>query len=308
MWQQELAIIRWCHVSSSGGPSSMLRWFAVTLIEHQKQTIFVNFCEKLKLRPRTFITSGSLGVMGAGLPFAIGAQATFFFWQTFFVGRTLNHGWTMQFFIFFCKLFGSFFGCQVANPDALTILIDGDGSFGMTNMDLQTVKRWDHLLFFHKQRACNPRWCGVFLLLWRYKLPIKMAVMNDHRQTPSNKVCNGWSSERCCNIHETSRQQMVWIWQRLFFEGRYISVFCPDFCFRTLGDWPLSFPVSNTPKVTNDNPDFVALSKAPFLCSNFESSMVKMQLLAGIRNQGTSLWQWDRPSKGATKCWWIGQP
>ena len=26
-------------------------------------------------RPRTFITSGSLGVMGAGLPFAIGAQA-----------------------------------------------------------------------------------------------------------------------------------------------------------------------------------------------------------------------------------------
>ena len=31
---------------------------------------------------------------------------------------------------------------QVANPDALTILIDGDGSFGMTNMDLQTVKRW----------------------------------------------------------------------------------------------------------------------------------------------------------------------
>eukprot|EP00434_Breviolum_minutum_P037008 symbB.v1.2.032800.t1/scaffold3984.1/size46886/3 len=127
-------------------------------------------------KPRTFITSGSLGVMGAGLPFAIGAQ--------------------------------------VANPDALTILIDGDGSFGMTNMDLQTVKR--------------------------YKLPIKMAVMNDHRQ------------------------QMVWIWQRLFFEGRYISV-------------------------TNDNPDFVALSKAPFLCSNFESSMVKMQLLAGIRNQGTSL-------------------
>lgn len=28
-----------------------------------------------EFRPRTFITSGSLGVMGAGLPFAIGTQA-----------------------------------------------------------------------------------------------------------------------------------------------------------------------------------------------------------------------------------------
>lgn len=82
------------------------------------------------------ITSGSLGVMGAGLPFAIGAQ--------------------------------------IGNPDSLTILVDGDGSFNMTNMDLQTVAR--------------------------YRLPIKMAVMND------------------------GRQQMVWIWQRLFFDGRYLSV------------------------------------------------------------------------------------
>ncbi|CAE7290671.1 ILV2 [Symbiodinium pilosum] len=107
-------------------------------------------CQFLRwIKPRTFITSGSLGVMGAGLPFAIGTQ--------------------------------------VANPEAMTILIDGDGSFGMTNMDLQTVKR--------------------------YNLPIKMAVMND------------------------DRQQMVWVWQRLFFEGRYISV-------------------------TNSNPDFVALAKA----------------------------------------------
>jgi acetolactate synthase-1/2/3 large subunit len=87
-------------------------------------------------RPRSFITSGSLGVMGAGLPFAVGTQ--------------------------------------VANPDSLTILIDGDGSFNMTHMDLSTVVR--------------------------YNLPIKIAVMNDHRQ------------------------QMVWIWQRLFFDGRYISV------------------------------------------------------------------------------------
>merc|ERR1719222_117546 len=87
-------------------------------------------------KPRSMITSGSLGVMGAGLPYAIGTQ--------------------------------------VANPKSLTILIDGDGSFNMTNMDLQTIKR--------------------------YNLPIKIAVMND------------------------ARQQMVWIWQRLFFGGRYVSV------------------------------------------------------------------------------------
>lgn len=100
-------------------------------------------------RPRSMITSGSLGVMGVGLPFAIGTQ--------------------------------------VANPKSLTILIDGDGSFNMTNMDLQTVKR--------------------------YNLPIKMAVMND------------------------ARQQMVWVWQRLFFEGRYVSV-------------------------DNVNPDYVQLAKS----------------------------------------------
>merc|ERR1719222_448885 len=87
-------------------------------------------------KPRSMITSGSLGVMGAGLPYAIGTQ--------------------------------------VANPKSLTILIDGDGSFNMTNMDLSTIKR--------------------------YNLPVKIAVMND------------------------ARQQMVWIWQRLFFDGRYLSV------------------------------------------------------------------------------------
>lgn len=100
-------------------------------------------------RPRSMITSGSLGTMGVGLPFAIGAQ--------------------------------------IALPDALTILIDGDGSFNMTHMDLQTVVR--------------------------YNLPIKICVMND------------------------ARQQMVWIWQRLFFEGRYLSV-------------------------NNVNPDFVKLAEA----------------------------------------------
>jgi len=87
-------------------------------------------------RPRSFITSGSLGVMGAGLPFAVGTQ--------------------------------------VANPNSLTILIDGDGSFNMTNMELSTIAR--------------------------YQLPVKMAIMND------------------------GRQQMVFVWQKLFFDGRYVSV------------------------------------------------------------------------------------
>merc|ERR1719263_2567185 len=78
-------------------------------------------------------------------------------------------------------------GAQIALPDSLSILIDGDGSFNMTNMDLQTVVR--------------------------YNLPVKMAIMND------------------------ARQQMVWIWQRLFFDGRYLSV-------------------------NNVNPDYVKLAEA----------------------------------------------
>jgi len=100
-------------------------------------------------KPRSMITSGSLGVMGAGLPYAVGTQ--------------------------------------IANPNSLTILVDGDGSFNMTHMDLSTIKR--------------------------YNLPVKIAVMND------------------------GRQQMVWIWQRLFFDGRYLSV-------------------------DNVNPDFVMLAKS----------------------------------------------
>ena len=55
--------------------------------------------------PRTFITSGSLGVMGAGLPYAIGAQ--------------------------------------IANPHRTVCLIDGDGSFNHTHADLQTIARYN---------------------------------------------------------------------------------------------------------------------------------------------------------------------
>ena len=55
--------------------------------------------------PRSIISSGSLGVMGAGLPYAI--------------------------------------GCQIANPNSLVIDIDGDGSFNMTGMELITIKRYN---------------------------------------------------------------------------------------------------------------------------------------------------------------------
>lgn len=51
--------------------------------------------------PGRFISSGSLGVMGAGLPYAIGAQ--------------------------------------IANPDKIVIDIDGDSSFNMTSTDLKTI-------------------------------------------------------------------------------------------------------------------------------------------------------------------------
>lgn len=55
-------------------------------------------------RPRSFITSGGLGTMGVGLPFAIGAQ--------------------------------------VARPDELVIDFDGDGSFQMTLQELATVVKY----------------------------------------------------------------------------------------------------------------------------------------------------------------------
>ena len=55
--------------------------------------------------PKQFITSGSLGVMGVGLPYSI--------------------------------------GCQIANPTKTVIDIDGDGSFNHTLADLQTVYKYD---------------------------------------------------------------------------------------------------------------------------------------------------------------------
>ena len=57
------------------------------------------------VKSKQFITSGSLGVMGAGLPYAIGAQ--------------------------------------IGNMDKLVIDIDGDGSFNQTSSDLQTVSQYN---------------------------------------------------------------------------------------------------------------------------------------------------------------------
>ena len=51
--------------------------------------------------PNKIISSGSLGVMGAGLPYAVGAQ--------------------------------------IANPDKTVICIDGDSSFNMTLTDMKTI-------------------------------------------------------------------------------------------------------------------------------------------------------------------------
>lgn len=55
--------------------------------------------------PKSFISSGSLGVMGVGLPYAI--------------------------------------GCQIANPKKLVIDIDGDGSFNHTSAELKTISNYN---------------------------------------------------------------------------------------------------------------------------------------------------------------------
>ena len=55
--------------------------------------------------PNRYISSGSLGVMGVGLPYAI--------------------------------------GCQIANPNSLVIDIDEDGSFNHTLAELKTVQNYN---------------------------------------------------------------------------------------------------------------------------------------------------------------------
>ena len=56
-------------------------------------------------KPKTYLSSGSLGVMGVGLPYAI--------------------------------------GCQIANPESLVIDIDGDGSFNHTLSELKTIQNYN---------------------------------------------------------------------------------------------------------------------------------------------------------------------
>lgn len=85
--------------------------------------------------PKSFITSGSLGTMGVGLPYAI--------------------------------------GCQIANPNSLVLDIDGDGSFNHSLHELKTVND--------------------------YKLPVKIAIMND------------------------SKLSMVKAWEKLFYNERYTA-------------------------------------------------------------------------------------
>ena len=75
--------------------------FTTGVGNHQMQTY--QFIESKY--PGKIISSGSLGVMGAGLPYAIGAQ--------------------------------------LANPDKTVICIDGDGSFNMTLNDLKTIAEYN---------------------------------------------------------------------------------------------------------------------------------------------------------------------
>ena len=59
----------------------------------------------LSQKPKKILSSGSLGVMGSGLPYAIGTQ--------------------------------------IANPKKLVINLDGDSSFNMTLNDLKTIKEYN---------------------------------------------------------------------------------------------------------------------------------------------------------------------
>ena len=78
--------------------------------------------------PKRFITSGSLGVMGFGLPAAIGVQ--------------------------------------IANPNKKVIDIDGDGSFNMSLSDLKTIKRYNLPIKIALMNNSNlgmvDVWCDLF--------------------------------------------------------------------------------------------------------------------------------------------------
>lgn len=143
---------------------------------HQMMTyqfIHGNYCGKIH-------SSGSLGVMGAGLPYAI--------------------------------------GMQIANPDKLVIDIDGDSSFLMTMSDMKTIME--------------------------YNLPVKIAIMND------------------------SKQMMVNIWERLFFEERYTATINnknPDFKNVAESFGLKSFKILDNENIEEITKEFLEW-KGPALC------------------------------------------
>lgn len=75
--------------------------FTTGVGNHQMQAYQFIRCQY----PNKIISSGSLGVMGAGLPYAVGAQ--------------------------------------IANPEKMVVNIDGDSSFNMTMSDLKTIKEYN---------------------------------------------------------------------------------------------------------------------------------------------------------------------
>ena len=91
------------HVLSEINKNILNKDFVVTtgVGNHQMQTYqFI-----LSKTPGKILSSGSLGVMGCGLPYAIGAK--------------------------------------IANPEKLVLLIDGDSSFNMTLNELKTIKEYN---------------------------------------------------------------------------------------------------------------------------------------------------------------------
>ena len=130
--------------------------------------------------PNSLITSGSLGVMGAGLGYAIGTQ--------------------------------------IANPDYLVINIDGDGSFNHTLSELKTISN--------------------------YKLPIKIAIMNDKNMS------------------------MVKTWEKLFFDERYVATDLsgnPDYCKLAKSFGIRSIRCTSSKKLEETVYEFLNY-KGPILC------------------------------------------
>lgn len=130
--------------------------------------------------PKKIFSSGSLGVMGAGLPYAVGVQ--------------------------------------IAKPNDLVIDIDGDSSFMMTCSDMKTIME--------------------------YNLPIKIAIMND------------------------SKQMMVNIWERLFFEERYTATINnknPNFPKLAESFGIKSFKIDNINNLDKITSDFLSYN-GPALC------------------------------------------